>query len=319
MADFKDYYEILGVDKKADQDEIRRAFRKLAAKHHPDRNPDDPQAEERFKEINEAYTALSDPEKRKIYDTYGRTGQVPPQQGGWTGTGPGGARVWTNVDPDQAASFSDFFQSLFGGFGGFGGFEQAAGPRGGVGDPFREMRTGARVARPRNVEGDLELEIERAYHGGDVPISVGGRRVTVTVPKGVHPGAKLRLRGQAPGGGDLLLKVRLKPHPRFELIGDDVHSTARIPDHLAALGGSATVDTLDGRVDVTVPPGSSSGRTLRLRGQGWPRSGGGRGDQLVELQVTVPERLDERQERLYRELREAARHGRAEQAAAEGD
>ena len=307
--------------RKADQDEIRRAFRKLAAKHHPDRNPGDDQAEERFKEINEAYTALSDPEKRKVYDTYGRTGQVPPQGGGWTGGAPGGARVWTNVDPDQAASFSDFFQSLFGGggFGGFGGFEQAAGPRGGRADPFGDLRTGARTTRPRNVEGDLELEIERAYHGGDVPISVGGRRVSVTVPKGVHPGAKLRLRGQAPGGGDLLLKVRLKPHPRFDLIGDDVHSTARIPDHVAALGGTAEVDTLDGRVDVTVPPGSSTGRTLRLRGQGWPRTGGGRGDQLIEVQLTVPERLDERQERLYRELRDLAASGHAASTAAEGD
>lgn len=321
MASFKDYYETLGVSKDAKQDEIRRAFRKLAGKHHPDRNPDDPSAEERFKEINEAYTALSDPEKRKIYDTYGRSGDVPPQ-GDWTGGaggpggpgGPGGGQVWTNVDPDDVAGFSDFFQSLFG--GGFGGYVQTSGPRGsvrtggrpGAGDPFADLRGGARVGhaqpRPRSVEGDLQLNLRQGFQGGQVPITIEGRRIDVTVPAGVRPGAKLRLRGQAPGGGDLLLAVKLQPHGGLSLEGDDVRAVVRIPDHLAALGGSALVPSLEGPIEVSVPAGSSSGRVLRLRGQGWPRKEGGRGDELVELRITVPEAPTDRQREAYRKLRE---------------
>lgn len=311
MASYKDYYDVLGVKKDASQDEIRRAFRKLAAKHHPDKNPGDAGAEERFKEINEAYTALSDPEKRKIYDSYGRTGQVPPQ-GGWTGA-EGGGQVWTNVDPSEFAGFSDFFQSLFGGgVGGFSGFEQAAGARGRSADPFADVRRVARPSPPRNVQGDLELDLQHAFRGGEVAITVAGRRVTVTVPAGVRPGAKLRLRGQAPGGGDLLLAVRIEPHPDLTLEGDDLRTVARIPDHVAALGGSASVASLAGPIEVTVPPGSSGGRVLRLRGQGWPRKGGGRGDQLVEVRVTVPEHPSDEQKALYRRLREAAQTETAE-------
>ena len=312
MASYKDYYDVLDVKKDASQDEIRRAFRKLAAKHHPDNNPGDAGAEERFKEVNEAYTALSDPEKRKIYDTYGRTGQVPPQGGGF-GTPPGGGQVWTNVDPSEFAGFSDFFQSLFGGgAGGFSGFEQASGPRGRGADPFADLRRGGRPAPARSVQGDLQLDLRHAFRGGEVPITVGGRRVTVTVPAGVRPGAKLRLRGQAPGGGDLLLAVRLEPDPDLTLEGDDVRAVARIPDHVAALGGSASVASLAGPIEVTVPPGSSGGRVLRLRGQGWPRKGGGRGDQLVEVRVTVPEHPSDQQKALYQRLRDAAQRPAAE-------
>ncbi len=305
MADFKDYYDVLGVSRDASQDDIKRAYRKAAAKHHPDRNPDDPSAEDRFKEINEAYTALSDPEKRKVYDAYGRTGRVPPQGGGFAGA-PGGGQVWTNVDPDTFAGFSDFFQSLFGGSAGMGGgFAGAPGGARVGGDPFADLR-GARAAAPAPAEGDLALDLHRAYHGGEVAITVGGRRVTVTVPAGVRPGTTLRLRGQAPSGGDLHLKIRLRPSGGLRLDGDDVHTTIAVPDHLAALGGSVEVPTLAGPVDLTIPPGSSGGRVLRLRGQGWPTKGGGRGDQHVHLRVSVPATLDDAQREAYRTL---AAHG----------
>ena len=315
MAAFKDYYDTLGVAKDASQEEIKRAFRKLAVKHHPDRNPDDPEAENRFKEVNEAYTALSDPETRKVYDTYGREGQVPPQ-GPWASGSPDGGGVYTTSGAGDAGDFSDFFQTLFG--SSFGGFRSADGSpgagfgggsttftRGAVGgDPFAGMRTGP--AAPSDARAELTLDLLRAYAGGDVPITVGGRKVTVTVPPGVRDGAKLRLRGQAPGGGDLILVIRHTPHPQLSVEGDHVRAVVRVPDHTAALGGTVDVPTLTGPAEVTVPAGSSTGRTLRLRGQGWPRKDGGRGDQKVEVRVTVPEAPSERQKELYRALRDVA-------------
>ena len=302
MASFKDYYATLGVAKNASQDDIKRAYRKLAVKHHPDRNPGDPEAEERFKEIGEAYAALSDPEKRKLYDTYGSTGQVPP------GAGPGGAGgmggTWSNVAPEDVAGFSDFFQSLFG--SSFGGGAQTGGfQTGGFvgGDPFARSTT--RRAAP-SATGDLNLNLRRAFEGGDVHVTVGGKRVTVAVPAGVHDGAKLRLKGQAPSGGDLILTVHVTPEDGLKLDGEHVRVTLKIPDHLAALGGEATVPTLAGPVTLTIPAGSQSGRTLRLRGQGWSRKTGGRGDELVELRIAVPDALNEAQRSAYEQLRQAA-------------
>jgi curved DNA-binding protein len=301
MASFKDYYATLGVAKTASQDDIKRAYRKLAVKHHPDRNPGDPDAEERFKEIGEAYAALSDPEKRKLYDTYGATGGVPP------GAGPGGTAAggtWSNVPPEDVAGFSDFFQSLFGSSFG-GGFQSGSFQTGGYAgaDPFARSTT--RRAAP-SATGDLDLNLRRAYEGGDVHVTIGGKRVTVAVPQGVHDGAKLRLKGQAPSGGDLILTVHVTAEDGLHLDGDHVRVTLKIPDHLAALGGPATVPTLAGPVTLTIPAGSQSGRTLRLRGQGWPRKTGGRGDQLVELRVTVPDTLTPEQRSAYERLQQLA-------------
>ncbi len=307
MAEFKDYYAVLGVDRDASQDEIRRAFRRLAAKHHPDRNPDDPGAEERFKEVNEAYTVLSDPEKRRLYDAYGRTGSVPDFARGAPFTGQGGT-VYTNVSPEEFAGFSDFFQSLFGSF-------MAGGPRAASGgvpdDPFSFGRAATRAApRPPDAEARLDLGLLDAYRGGPTTVRVGDRQLEVNVPAGVRDGVKLRLRGQAPGGGDLLLQVRHLPHPLWRLDGDHLRVQVRVPDDVAALGGTVKVATLDGEGELTVPAGSSTGRVLRLRGQGWPKRGGGRGDLLAEVRVTVPETLTPEQRELYRRLR-AAREGEA--------
>ncbi len=304
MASFKDYYEILGVPREASERDVRSAFRKLAAKHHPDRNPNDPGAEERFKEVNEAYTVLSDPEKRRFYDQYGSASGPPPfAQGGYQG-----------VDPDDAAGFSDFFQSLFG--GGFGGFAGAGdfadiGGRPDLGGR-RTVRfttqVGPRVPprAPRRVEAALELSLEEAFRGGVRTLRVGDTSLDVTVPAGVRDGARLRLRDQAPGGGDLLLVVRHRPDPRFRLEGDDVQVRADVPDYTAALGGSVRVPTLDGAVDMTLPPATQTGRKLRLRERGWHRKGGGRGDALVEVRVMIPERPSSEQRRLYEQLRAVA-------------
>jgi curved DNA-binding protein len=316
MAAFKDYYQVLGIARDASDKDVRRAFRRLAAKHHPDRNRDDPGAEERFKEINEAYTVLSDPEKRSVYDRFGSAG---PTAGGFSGGGfpggfPGGytsqgGTFYTNVRPEDAAGFSDFFRSLFGAGMGEGAFV-GGGSAGGVdaADPFGSA-TRRPGARPRTVEATLQVELERAFHGGPVSVRVDGRALEVTLPAGVRDGAKLRLRGQAPGGGDLVLIVRHQPHPRWRLEGDHLRVVTDVPDHVAVLGGPVRVSTLDGDVDLSVPANTATGRRLRLRGRGWPvagGTGGARGDAMVEVRVVVPRSPTDAQREAYERLRALA-------------
>jgi curved DNA-binding protein len=311
MAAYKDYYEILGVPRTADEKQVRSAFRRLAAKHHPDRNQGDPGAEERFKEVNEAYTVLSDPEKRRFYDQYGHTGAPPPPP-----PGPGGRTVFTTVDGADAEGFSDFFRTLFGGAytGGFSGATFGAGP---ATDPFdfggrRVVRGGRSVtARPPGAQADLTVDLEDAFRGAVRAIRVGESTLDVTIPAGVRDGARLRLRAQAPGGGDLILTVRHRPHPRFRVEDDTVHVRIDVPDHLAVLGGDTRVPTLEGDVEMRLPPGTQSGRRLRLRGRGWPRADGTRGDAQAEVRVVVPAPASDAQRALYEELRALA--------AAEGD
>jgi curved DNA-binding protein len=315
MAAFKDYYQVLGIARDASEKDVRRAFRSLAAKHHPDRNRDDPGAEERFKEINEAYTVLSDPEKRSVYDRFGSAGPgaggfAGDAGGGFAGGFPGGfpprgRTVYTNVRPEDAAGFSDFFRSLFGAGMGDEPFAGAGyGGGGDAGEPFGPATR--RAARPRNVEATLQVELERAFHGGPVSVRVDGRALEVTLPAGVRDGAKLRLRGQAPGGGDLVLIVRHQPHARWRLEGDTLHVVTDVPDHVAVLGGPVRVATLDGDVDLTVPAGTATGRRLRLRGRGWPLAGGAagaRGDAVVEVRVVVPRTPSAAQREAYERLR----------------
>ena len=287
MAAYKDYYKILGVDKTASQQEIKSSFRKLAAKHHPDKNPGDKAAEEKFKEINEAYTVLQDEEKRKFYDQYGTAEGRPP-------FGPGGFQG--NVNPEDFAGFSDFFQTLFSG-GGFGGF--SGGNFSGRGsDPF----AGYTQRAPQRMEAELELDLMQAYQGGGTSITVNGRALEVNIPKGAQDGSKLRLKGQAPNGGDLYLILRLKTNPVYKLEGDNIRVVVTVPDYKAVLGGSVRVPTLDGDVEMTLPKGTQSGRTLRLRGQGWPRRDGSRGDELAEIRVMIPAQPSKEQLELYEKL-----------------
>ena len=296
MAAYKDYYKLLGVDKGATQKEIKSAFRKLAAKHHPDRNLDKPEAEDKFKEINEAYTVLSDEEKRRFYDQYGTADGRPPFAGG----GPAGAGGFSgNFNPEDVADFSDFFQTMFG--GNFGGFT-TGGTRGGA-DPFASYRQ-PQPQMPRRVDASLSIDLMTAYRGGDMSISIDGRSVNVSIPKGARDGAKLRLKGQAPGGGDLYLKLEFSKHPTFKLDGDKVRVFVDVPDYRAALGGSVRVPTLDGDVEMTLPAGTPSGRSLRLKGQGWPKRDGTRGDAYAEVRVSVPKELDAEQKKLYEQLEE---------------
>ena len=296
---YKDYYDTLGVARSASEAEIKTAYRKLAKQYHPDKNPGDDSAAGKFKEMGEAYAVLSDAEKRKVYDTYGHSGQVPPgayagQQGGADFGGFGGA---------DGSQFSDFFQGLFGrnggrgGMGGMGGaqvnFEDLLGGGGGIGGGRRFVQ---------NVEGELQVSLREAYAGTDETITVDGKRISLRVPAGTRDGGRLRLSGQGPGGGDVLLTVRVLEDARFELEGDDVSVTVDVPVHVAAVGGQARVPTLKGDVNLNIPAGSSGGRQLRLKGQGWPKKGGGAGDLYAKLNLTLPASLSEQEQALYQQL-----------------
>jgi curved DNA-binding protein len=285
---YKDYYAILGVPKNASQDEVKKAFKKLARKFHPDVNKD-PGAEDKFKEINEAYTVLSDAEKRKFYDTYGsdvgRGGwQGPPPQGGFGGF------------QGNVGDFSDFFQQLFNlggrGSGGFGGFE----------DLFGGSR---QVRRGTDLEAELPLSLEEAYHGGEKTVSVGSERLSVKIPAGVRDGQKIRLAGKGRAGGDLYLHLRVQSRHEIRLEGDDIYVTAEVPAPVAVVGGNVRVATLDGPVEIHIPKHTQGGRKLRLKGKGWPRKDGTRGDQYAEIRLTIPAHPSPEEEKLYQQLVEA--------------
>lgn len=286
---YKDYYAILGVPKSASEEDIKKAFKKLARKFHPDVNKD-PGAEDKFKEINEAYTVLSDAEKRKFYDTYGSSAS----SGGWQGPPPGQGGFQGNV-----GDFSDFFQQLFGGFagrGGAGGFN--------VEDLFGGSRPGQ--AGQRRVGGDLEAELplslEEAYHGGEKVISIGAERLTVKIPAGVRDSQKIRLSGKGRAGGDLYLMVQVQSRHDMRLEGDDLYVNVDVPAPLAVSGGVARVPTLDGAVELHIPKHTPGGRKMRLKGKGWPRKDGSRGDQYAEIRIVVPAHPSPEEEKLYAQL-----------------
>jgi curved DNA-binding protein len=300
---YRDYYEALGVPRDASESAIRRAYRKLARKYHPDVNKD-PGAEDRFKEISEAYEVLRDQEKRERYDRLGenwRAGQdVSGTQdfggGGFPGgDGPGGGFGDVHVD-FGGGDFSDFFESLF------GARRRGGARRGGEGFNGFAMR-GA------DQQAVLDLTLEEAAAGGRRHLVLGeDRDYDVDIPAGVRDGQRIRLAGEgAPGvgggpPGDLFLRVRIAPHPRFRVEGDDLHVDLPVSPSEAALGARVPVPTLTGSVRVQVPAGSSSGRRLRLRGQGMPTPGGGHGDLFAHVQIMVPKKLDERQRELYEQL-----------------
>ena len=306
MVKFKDYYEILGVDRKATNKEVQSAFRKLAKKYHPDLHTgkDKTEAEEKFKEINEAYEVLSDEKKRERYDQLGANWKSgadfrPP---------PGYENMhfeYVNMgDMGNLGGFSDFFETLFGGgmgnMGGMGGFQRTGGPQ----QSFSR--------KGQNTEAQLELSLEEAYHGGkrSISLSMGStkKQIDVTIPNGVRDGTKIRLAGQGNPGmnggppGDLYLKVSILPHRFFEVSGDDLIVETPILPWEAIMGADIEVPTLDSKVKVKVPPKSQTGRKLRLKGKGLPKKGGTRGDQYVKLKTVVPKKLSKKEKELFEEL-----------------
>jgi curved DNA-binding protein len=331
---FQDYYAVLGVARDASAEEIQRAYRKLAREHHPDVSKS-PESDARFKQINEAYEVLKDPQKRARYDQLGenwKEGQDFRPPPGWEeavrraqrGAGAGGAGFGQSGPGAGFGGFSDFFEAIFGaaaqggmgqgggnGFGA-GGFAGTRGPRHG---PFAGgFDDDLGPARGEDVRADLTVSLHEAFAGSTRQITLrtgpggAGRTLDVKIPPGTLDKTTMRLAGQGePGGaggrpGDLLLRVLVAPDPRFVLDGHDLRAVVELSPAEAALGAKVPVPTLEGDVTMTVPPGSSSGTRLRLRGRGFPRKGGDRGDLLAEVRIVVPKELSERERAIYAEL-----------------
>ncbi|MCB8935967.1 MAG: DnaJ domain-containing protein [Anaerolineae bacterium] len=337
--EYKDYYKTLGVKKNATADEIKKAYRKLARKHHPDVNQGDRAAEEKFKDINEAYEVLSDEEKRSKYDRFGAEWQQFSGAGGrsqdfnwgaWGAGQPGaGGGQYRSVSPEEfeqmfgggragsaggAGGFSDFFETLFGAMGGATpGGRPAGGARGGFGGSFSsadDMFGGAAARQPLQLDQEhpIQVTLEEAFHGTTRVLTwENGKRVEAKIPRGVRTGSKVRLSGQ--GGatdgraGDLYLKVEVLPHAVYERDGDDLRMTLPIDLFAALLGGKVSVPAIDKSVNLTIPAGTRNGKVFRLTGLGMPklRKPDERGDLYVTVTVELPGKLSNEEKEIVRE------------------
>jgi curved DNA-binding protein len=316
---YKDYYKTLGVSREASQEDIQRAYRKLARKFHPDLNKA-PDAEQKFKDINEAYEVLKDPEKRKKYDQLGarwKEGQDFHPPPGWEDIrfeyGPSAGAGAEGGFWGSGEVFSDFFETLFG-----GAFRRGRGGAAGRG-PFVRQQAGT------DHEAALRINLEEAYRGGtkavtlevqepssDGTVSRQQKRFDVKIPRGVLPGQKIRLAGQGGQGlggaqrGDLYLRVETEPHPRFRLEGRHLYTDLALAPWEAALGAKVPVQTMDGQVTLKIPPGTQSGRKLRLKGKGMPNPKGAPGDLYVVAQIQVPKTLSQKEKNLFEQLGEVS-------------
>ena len=299
-----DYYKILGVDKNASQDDVKKAFRKLARKYHPDLNPNDPSAKDKFQEINEANEVLSDPEKRKKYDEYGEhwkhadefEAQKKARQ--HAGAGGDGGSYWYSSDGEgfsggDAGGFSDFFESMFGHRGGGG--------RGGSG------------FRGQDFNAELHLSLRDAAQTHKQVLNVNGKQVRITIPAGVADGQVIKLKGYGGEGinggpaGDLYITFRIAEDPVFKRLGDDLYVDVEVDLYTAVLGGEKVVDTLEGKVKLKIKPETQNGTKVRLKGKGFPiyKKEGQFGDLIVTYSVKIPTSLTDRQKELFRELQQS--------------
>jgi curved DNA-binding protein len=313
---YRDYYEILGIQRSVAQDEIQRAYRKLARKYHPDVSKA-ANAEDKFKEINEAYEVLKDPEKRKMYDQLGpnwRSGQDFRPPPGWETQfdfGRGGAQQ-AEFQWGGSGGFSDFFESLFGGRG----FQQA---------PGRSARKPVWHQAGADQETTIRISLEEAFHGGTKPIVLQSqvinskgqlerqeRRLDVKIPPGILPGQRIRLTGQGEKGtgggprGDLYLRVEIEPHQVFELKGRDIYMDVPVAPWEAVLGSEVRLSTLSGNIDLKIPPGTQSSQKLRLRGKGMPNNKGAPGDLYATVVVKVPTHPSEKELALFEEMKKSS-------------
>jgi len=323
--EYKDYYKTLGVNKTAGKDEIKKAYRKLARQYHPDMNPGDKRAEEKFKEVNEAYEVLSDPAKREKYDQFGSSWQQYERGGGrpedfdwnqWSAR-PGGQTYTRTVTPEELeqilgggfgasfggmGGFSDFFETLFGSMGG-----RSGAARGG-----QARSTQTRTMRGQDAEHPVQISLEDAYRGTTMNLQwEDGRKIEARIPPGVKTGSKIRLSGQGGVGmgggqaGDLFLKVEVRPHPTFTREGDDLRVSLPLDLYTALLGGKVMIPTLERPVELTIPEGTSNGQVFRLRGLGMPKlkHPEERGNLLATVQVQLPTKLSQAEKELIEKLR----------------
>ena len=299
--EYQNYYDTLGVDRNASANDIRKAYRRLARQYHPDVNPGDKRAEDKFKEINEAYEVLSDEEKRRKYDQLGRSYQQWQQMGGqpggfdwgrWSSGRPGGFRV-EFADTDQGGDmFSDFFRSIFGG----------------VGQGSRQRK---QSIQGQDLEVVAQISLEDAYTGTARPVQIGNRGLTVKIPPGAREGTRVRLKGQGERGyaggqrGDLYVIVSVLDHPTFRREGDDLHLDLKIPLYTAVMGGTICVPTLSGDVHLRIQPGTQSGQAIRLKGKGMPtlKQPNAYGDLYSHILIQVPTDLSDKEKKLFEELR----------------
>jgi curved DNA-binding protein len=310
MENFRNYYEILGVPRAATSSEIKQAYRKLARQYHPDLNPGDQVAEEKFKQVSEAYTVLADDEKRAQYEQFSEYWQQEGFKKGQSKAGVGVGEIFGG-----RISLEDF------GFGEFPDFnvfvDQLLNRRptarrgssdGPVGNSYDTPGYGAAPAQGRDTEADLTIPLEKAFRGGRERIRLeDGRSLEVNMPAGMVTGQRIRLRGQGMGGGNLYLRIQVDPHPFYTLQGNDVYCRVPITPSEAALGSPIDIPTLDGPVRTTLPQGAQTGQIIQLAGRGYPIGKEIRGDQIVELAVVVPTGLSDREKALYEELRQTER------------
>jgi len=309
--EYKDYYKILGVDKKASQDEIKKAYRKLALKYHPDKNPDNKEAEEKFKLLNEANDVLSNPKKRKKYDTLGENWKQYQQGGTQYGQSPFGSAggshqgqtFYYEGDPDdlfgkaEASGFSDFFEAFFG--------SRARG-----GGRARAGRSQTHF-KGQDYESEMEITLEEAFHGASRIIQLEQEKLRITTKPGACDGQLLRIKGKGGKGssarhhGDIYIRVRIKPHPKYQRRGDDLYTTHELDLYTPLLGGEVVLPTLHGSVKVKVPAGTQNGKTIRIKGKGIPLYGkaGVYSDLYVQWKVIIPVHLSDEEKKLFEELR----------------
>ncbi|OGO19723.1 MAG: hypothetical protein A2Z14_00700 [Chloroflexi bacterium RBG_16_48_8] len=299
--EYKDYYKILGVDRNTDEKDIKRSYRQLALKYHPDKNPGDKQAEERFKEINEAYEVLGDPEKRRKYNQLGESYRAWERTGGrpggfdwsqWTQGAPGGVHVeFGDLGDLFGSGFSDFFNNIFRGVPGQqrGGFGRAQ-------------------TRGRDIEQPVSISLIEAYHGTLRNLQHDGRRLEIKIPPGAKTGTKVRISGKghpgSAGPGDLFLNVMVETDPRFERKEDNLYTEVEVDLYTAVLGGEEIIPTLTGPVILTIPPGSQTGQTFRLKNRGMPKMHHSKsyGDLYAKIKVMIPENLSSEEKELFKRL-----------------
>ncbi len=289
--DYKDYYKVLGIDKKASQADIKKAYRALAVKHHPDKNPGNKEAEEKFKLANEANEVLSNPEKRKKYDELGENWRQHEQSNGYAKGNPfNGAGNGRQQYEGAGADFSDFFEQFFGG---------------------QSDRAKSQNRKGQDYETEMEISLEEAFQGTHRIIQLEGEKLRVTTKPGAYSDQLLRIKGKGAKGsseahrGDLFVRIKVSPHPQLMRKGDDVYATHNIDLYTAVLGGEIVADTLSGQVKVRILPGTQNGKTVRLKGKGMPvyNHPDRYGDLYIQLHVQIPDKLTDKQRELFEQIK----------------